>query len=57
MNSEQFKRIRVSKGYTQQELADFLGFKVLHISRLENGHKISKVIEMAMKNLPKNGGK
>jgi len=55
MNESQFKSIRVSHGYTQKELGDYLGFTETHISFMENGHKkIVKRTELAMKGLPHN---
>ena len=53
MTKEKFKQIRVDSGLTQVELADKLGITPVHISRLENGHDISKMISMAMKSLTK----
>ena len=58
MNNEIFKSIRKSKGYTQFELAVYLGLTPVHISRMENDHsKITKRTELAMKTLPFNDAK
>ncbi len=55
MNKTQFKKKRMSFGYTQIELSKILGISRVHLSRLENGHcKISKIIGMAMDSLTKN---
>lgn len=58
MDEKQFRRIRKSKGYTQFELAVYLGLTPVHISRMENNHsRITKRTELAMKNLPHNDRK
>lgn len=55
MNNVIFKQIRVSKGYTQKELAEYLGLTPEYISYMENNHKpVVKRTELAMKNLPHN---
>ncbi len=54
MNKNEFKNIRVKKGYTQVELSKELGLTVASISRLENGHTpISKLISIAIKSIDK----
>lgn len=50
--AETLKRIRVSKGMTQEEFADFLGTSKQNISRYEKGEvspKISTASDMANK--------
>lgn len=55
MTKEEFKKIRVEHGYTQKELAEYLGFTEAHISYMENGHKqVVKRTGMVMGNLPFN---
>lgn len=41
--SERLKEVRLSKGYSQQELADFLGTSKQVISRYETGHRTPKI--------------
>jgi len=58
MNNTTFKKIRVEKGYTQKQLAEYLGLTDHYISYLENGHKpIVRRTELAMNGLPHNDAK
>lgn len=53
MNNVEFKKIRKDKGYTQKEIAEYLGLTPEYISYMENNHKpVVKRTEMAMRNLP-----
>ena len=52
MNKEQFKNIRIAKGFTQKELGEYLGLTETYISYMENGHKpIVKRTVLAMQGL------
>lgn len=54
MTKEQFKKIRISKGYTQEELAEKFGYRVQQISKMENGRaSIGELMAFAMFHLPK----
>jgi len=58
MNKEMFRKIRKEKGYTQKQLADYIGFVVHYISLMENGHKkITRRTALVMNHLPKNYNK
>lgn len=58
MDMKTFRKIRRERGYTQKELAEYLGLTDHYISYMENGHKpIVRRTELSMKNLPYNDKK
>lgn len=52
MTSEEFKKIRIEKGYTQKELAQKIGFSEDYISKIERGERpVSDYILEKLNNL------
>jgi transcriptional regulator with XRE-family HTH domain len=47
MNSQHFREIRLSLGMTQKKLADLMGMRQHHISRIETGESAPTKIQAA----------
>lgn len=51
----EFKQMRLQKGYTQVELSELLGITPVQISRIENGkYKVKKWHKLALQSIPQN---